>query len=65
MPLDPALHPPHSAVSSTTSERRINFNTMEDCELIRRYRLNREGIQLVVELVNNTLKKCNFAMLTI
>ncbi|KAK0150793.1 putative nuclease HARBI1 [Merluccius polli] len=31
--------------------RRNVLETMEDCELIKRYRLNREGIQLVVELV--------------
>ncbi|KAK0142736.1 putative nuclease HARBI1 [Merluccius polli] len=30
--------------------RRNVLETMEDCELIKRYRLNREGIKLVVEL---------------
>ncbi|KAK0151909.1 Gem-associated protein 2 [Merluccius polli] len=29
--------------------------TMEDCELIKRYRLNREGIKLVVELVRDAI----------
>ncbi|KAK0144265.1 hypothetical protein N1851_017378 [Merluccius polli] len=31
--------------------RRNVLETMEDCELIKRYRLNREGIKLVVELL--------------
>ncbi|KAK0132290.1 putative nuclease HARBI1 [Merluccius polli] len=30
--------------------RRNVLETVEDCELIKRYRLNREGIKLVVEL---------------
>ncbi|KAK0131224.1 hypothetical protein N1851_034090 [Merluccius polli] len=31
------------------------LETMEDCELIKRYRLNREGIKLVVELVRDAI----------
>ena len=35
---------------------RLNvLETMEDCELIKRYRLNREGIKLVVELVQDAI----------
>ncbi|KAK0154886.1 hypothetical protein N1851_002801 [Merluccius polli] len=32
-----------------TAKRNV-LETMEDCELIKRYRLNREGIKLVVQL---------------
>ncbi|KAK0137691.1 hypothetical protein N1851_002084 [Merluccius polli] len=35
--------------------RRNVLETMEDCELIKRYRLNREGIKLVVELVRDAI----------
>ncbi|KAK0135726.1 putative nuclease HARBI1 [Merluccius polli] len=35
--------------------RRNVLETMEDCELIKRYKLNREGIKLVVELVRDAI----------
>ena len=35
--------------------RRNVLETMEDCELMKRYRLNREGIKLVVELVRDAI----------
>ncbi|KAK0149041.1 Golgi SNAP receptor complex member 1 [Merluccius polli] len=35
--------------------KRNVLETMEDCELIKRYRLNREGIKLVVELVRDAI----------
>ena len=35
--------------------RRNVLETMEDCELIKRYRLNREGIKIVVELVRDAI----------
>ena len=35
--------------------RRNVLETMEDRDLIKRYRLNREGIQLVVELVRDAI----------
>ena len=35
--------------------RRNVLETMEDCELIKRYRLNCEGIKLVVELVRDAI----------
>ncbi|KAK0134832.1 hypothetical protein N1851_014211 [Merluccius polli] len=35
--------------------RRNVLETMEDCELIKRYRLNREGMKLVVELVRDAI----------
>ncbi|KAK0153215.1 putative nuclease HARBI1 [Merluccius polli] len=39
--------------------RRNVLETMEDCELIKRYRLNREGIKLVVELVRDAITSPN------
>ncbi|KAK0143320.1 Protein FAM184A [Merluccius polli] len=38
-----------------TSNLLTDLQTMEDCELIKRYRLNREGIKLVVELVRDAI----------
>ena len=35
--------------------RRNVLETMEDSELMKRYRLNREGIKLVVELVRDAI----------
>ena len=35
--------------------RRNVLETMEDCELMKTYRLNREGIKLVVELVREAI----------